>query len=84
MKRPLKLHLHFLNLHRLLFLFCLEVEVINVVGVEGLDPFGDDETLLKQLHLLVLLVVDSVVCTVQVHLELCREKQYHLVHHLVQ
>jgi len=43
---PLKLHLDLLNLLRLFFFLCLEVEVVDVLGVKRLDPLRDDQALL--------------------------------------
>ena len=57
--RALKLHLYFLNLLRLLFLLRLEVEIVDVLGVERLDPLRNYEALLEQLYLFILPIVHS-------------------------
>ena len=53
----LELHLDFLYFVWLLFFFCLEIEVINVLRIKWLYPFRDNETLLEQLHLFILAVI---------------------------
>ena len=71
MDGPLKLHLDLINAVGLLFLLGHEVEVIDVLTVEGLDPFGDDEALLQKLDFLVLADVGvGLVTHVQINFQL--------------
>ena len=54
-----KLHLNFLDFLWLLFFLCLEVEVVDILWVKWLNPLGDDESLLEELHFFILLIIHS-------------------------
>ena len=82
--RSLELHLNFLNLLRLLFLLCLEVEIIYVLGVKGLYPFRNDQSLLQKLDLFVLSIVLSIITQIYICLQFRGEKKDDFVYHFVQ
>ena len=57
----LELKLDLLDFLWLLLLLCLKVEVVDVLGVKRLDPLGNDQALLQQLHFFILALIRALV-----------------------
>ena len=86
LQRVDKLHLHLVDLPRVSIFFLLEIEVVDVLRVERLNPLGDNQRLVKQLHSLILLGVLCLVILgwVEIKFELHGQEQHDLVDHLVE